>query len=770
MAGQHYCLRWNNYQSNMTSVFHQLLRNEAFVDVTLACNDSSLKAHKVVLSACSSYFQKLLMENPCKHPTIIMPQDVCFSDLKFIIEFVYRGEIDVSQAELQSLLKTADQLKIKGLCEVPDGKEGPVTPMPILSRRSFTKLRRLTGIKRQRQPEPLRRNIFKEFIDQQHQQPQQHPHQHPHPHQQQLLQPQQQQQQQQQIHIHQQPQHQHLQPNPMAIQHQLHHQHQQQMEMTELGANRPPMGPECVTVATSTEDDHENLPVVVLESRIPQQHQMMHSNAPTPVMTPHGMQPQPTQQMVMDGTPHSSGSGPTDVDIPPEAQPPAPSATLVENMDMHECTAHDRESSGVGCDEQGNVKVKFETLRAMEQADTIDIDSHMSERNVGEEDHTMHTMMITPELLGLIPSSSGHSDLSGDAVKGSPKSWSQESLDITDVSHHEVTKTGPKSWTQEDMELALDALRNHSMSLTKASATYGIPSTTLWQRAHRLGIDTPKKEGPSKSWTEDSLNSALEALRTGSISANKASKAYGIPSSTLYKIARREGIRLAAPFNAAPTTWSPDDLERALESIRSGASSVQRASTEFGIPTGTLYGRCKREGIELSRSNPTPWSEDAMGEALEAVRIGQMSINQAAIHYNLPYSSLYGRFKRCKYEAEGHQEVVASPPPPQIMVVPYQQPPPPPPPPPPAPQHTPQHMQQHHSPQQVLLIVRGRSQDGIRALQAHVRFVCKWDDSAAAIDNVPLEPAVFSDLDTKVTQMVLVCVSSGEYSINKFIT
>ncbi|EFN84241.1 Protein bric-a-brac 1 [Harpegnathos saltator] len=101
MAGQHYCLRWNNYQSNMTSVFHQLLQTEAFVDVTLACNEASLKAHKVVLSACSSYFQKLLLSNPCKHPTIIMPQDVCFTDLKFIIEFVYRGEIDVSQAELQ---------------------------------------------------------------------------------------------------------------------------------------------------------------------------------------------------------------------------------------------------------------------------------------------------------------------------------------------------------------------------------------------------------------------------------------------------------------------------------------------------------------------------------------------------------------------------------------------------------------------------------------------------------------------------------------------
>jgi len=56
---------------------------------------------QVVLSACSSYFQKLLMDNPCKHPTIILPYDICFNDLKFIIEFVYRGEIDVSQAELQ---------------------------------------------------------------------------------------------------------------------------------------------------------------------------------------------------------------------------------------------------------------------------------------------------------------------------------------------------------------------------------------------------------------------------------------------------------------------------------------------------------------------------------------------------------------------------------------------------------------------------------------------------------------------------------------------
>jgi hypothetical protein len=141
----------------MTSVFHQLLQNEAFVDVTLACNDLSLKAHKVVLSACSSYFQKLLLENPCKHPTIIMPQDVCYADLKFIIEFVYKGEIDVSQTELQSLLRTADQLKIKGLCEPPDEKENsPIEPQYFA--KGFSKVRKSSSPKQFKPQDNNKRN------------------------------------------------------------------------------------------------------------------------------------------------------------------------------------------------------------------------------------------------------------------------------------------------------------------------------------------------------------------------------------------------------------------------------------------------------------------------------------------------------------------------------------------------------------------------------------------------------------------------------------
>lgn len=58
------------------------------------------------------------------------------------------------------------------------------------------------------------------------------------------------------------------------------------------------------------------------------------------VMAPHGGLSQPPQ-IVMEGTSHSS-SNTTDVDIPPEAQPPAPAATLVKDMDMNECSAPDR--------------------------------------------------------------------------------------------------------------------------------------------------------------------------------------------------------------------------------------------------------------------------------------------------------------------------------------------------------------------------------------------------------------------------------------------
>ncbi|XP_032668551.1 broad-complex core protein isoforms 1/2/3/4/5 isoform X7 [Odontomachus brunneus] len=119
---QHFCLRWNNYQSSITSAFENLRDDEDFVDVTLACDGKSLKAHRVVLSACSPYFRELLKSTPCKHPVIVL-QDVAFSDLHALVEFIYHGEVNVHQRSLSSFLKTAEVLRVSGLTQQADQTE-----------------------------------------------------------------------------------------------------------------------------------------------------------------------------------------------------------------------------------------------------------------------------------------------------------------------------------------------------------------------------------------------------------------------------------------------------------------------------------------------------------------------------------------------------------------------------------------------------------------------------------------------------------------------
>lgn len=121
MSSQRFCLRWNNHQSNLLSVFDQLLHDESFVDVTLAVEGQLLKAHKMVLSACSPYFQALFINHPDKHPIVIL-KDVPYHDMKSLLDFMYRGEVSVDQDRLTAFLRVAESLRIKGLTEVNEEK------------------------------------------------------------------------------------------------------------------------------------------------------------------------------------------------------------------------------------------------------------------------------------------------------------------------------------------------------------------------------------------------------------------------------------------------------------------------------------------------------------------------------------------------------------------------------------------------------------------------------------------------------------------------
>ncbi|XP_034938663.1 longitudinals lacking protein isoform X18 [Chelonus insularis] len=120
---QQFCLRWNNHQTTLIQNFDTLLESGTLVDCTLAAEGKYLKAHKVVLSACSPYFEGLLSEHYDKHPVFIL-KDVKFKELKAMMDYMYRGEVNISQDQLAALLKAAESLQIKGLSESKTGGSG----------------------------------------------------------------------------------------------------------------------------------------------------------------------------------------------------------------------------------------------------------------------------------------------------------------------------------------------------------------------------------------------------------------------------------------------------------------------------------------------------------------------------------------------------------------------------------------------------------------------------------------------------------------------
>ncbi|KAK9884702.1 hypothetical protein WA026_007548 [Henosepilachna vigintioctopunctata] len=114
MASEQFSLCWDNFHKNMSSGMNSLLENEDLVDVTLAVEGKYLKAHKMVLSVCSPYFKELFKTNPCKHPIVFM-KDVSYVALSDLLQFMYQGEVQVSQENLTTFIKTAEALQIKGL-------------------------------------------------------------------------------------------------------------------------------------------------------------------------------------------------------------------------------------------------------------------------------------------------------------------------------------------------------------------------------------------------------------------------------------------------------------------------------------------------------------------------------------------------------------------------------------------------------------------------------------------------------------------------------
>jgi hypothetical protein len=121
MEAEKFCLRWNDFETNISAGFRELRNEKDFFDVTLACDDSQVQAHKVILSACSPFFRNILRRNPHQHPLLYL-KGVKYTELQSVLNFMYLGEVSVAQEELNSFLSVAEDLKVKGLTQNSPGK------------------------------------------------------------------------------------------------------------------------------------------------------------------------------------------------------------------------------------------------------------------------------------------------------------------------------------------------------------------------------------------------------------------------------------------------------------------------------------------------------------------------------------------------------------------------------------------------------------------------------------------------------------------------
>jgi len=124
---EHFNLRWNDFESNISRAFQTFREEEDFFDVTIACEDEQVQAHKVILSACSPFFKKILRKNPHQSPLLFL-RGVKYAEIVSILDFMYHGEVNVAHDDLKGFLAVAEDLKVTGLTQNDLNNSGDRSP------------------------------------------------------------------------------------------------------------------------------------------------------------------------------------------------------------------------------------------------------------------------------------------------------------------------------------------------------------------------------------------------------------------------------------------------------------------------------------------------------------------------------------------------------------------------------------------------------------------------------------------------------------------
>ena len=118
-------IKWDNISSCPS--FRDIWDNKEMMDVSLSCGEEEVGAHRVVLAACSPKLGSVLTKHAHRHHPIIYLAGMKLSNIKDILYFMYHGKVLVPTEELNSFLKAAEELQVKGLIgagqEESPGKE-----------------------------------------------------------------------------------------------------------------------------------------------------------------------------------------------------------------------------------------------------------------------------------------------------------------------------------------------------------------------------------------------------------------------------------------------------------------------------------------------------------------------------------------------------------------------------------------------------------------------------------------------------------------------
>ena len=106
-------LNWNDYNSHLAELMRGMLKRTDLSDVTLVCDESSFRVHKVVLSACSEVFNDIIKQTPGNNSVIYL-RGIPAKQMQTLVEFMYLGQTQIYEEQIEDFLNIARDLKIKG--------------------------------------------------------------------------------------------------------------------------------------------------------------------------------------------------------------------------------------------------------------------------------------------------------------------------------------------------------------------------------------------------------------------------------------------------------------------------------------------------------------------------------------------------------------------------------------------------------------------------------------------------------------------------------